>query len=230
MCKKCSESVAHLKSPARIKLTDEEKASLPGKNWAGPRELLSPEQLEETRIFRRAYERLYRAKRKEADGNLYEYQKEYHRVYNKNHPEIVKERSRANYLKDKERYFASERRRRALEAKVYSEKYTTADVLNRWGTDCYICEEQIDLDAPKIVHSGVNWQRGLHLDHVIPITDGGPDILENVKPTHALCNLSRPRQGIDIEALLAGLDLKVSNMMYVDDQITKPKLGRPLKD
>lgn len=211
-------------------MTDEEKASLPGKEWKGPRELLSLEQLEETRLFRRAYERLYRAKRKEADGNLYEYQKEYHRAYNRNHPEVVKERSRANYVKDKERYFANERRRRALESKVYSEKYTTADVLNRWGTDCYICEEQIDLDAPKIVHSGDNWQRGLHLDHVIPIINGGPDILENVKPTHAVCNLSRGRQDLDIEALLIGLDPKVSNMISVEVQDSARKLGRPLKD
>lgn len=232
MCKKCSESVAHLKNPNsyRTKLTDEEKLSLPGKNWSGPREFLTPEQLEETRIYRRAYERLYRERRKESDGNLREYQKEYHRVYAMNHPEVMKERSKTNYEKGKERYYANERRRRALEASVYSEKYTTADVINRWGTDCHLCGKQIDLDAPKIIHQGEGWQTGLHLDHVVPIAYGGPDILENVKPAHALCNLSRARQRVDIEALLAGLDSKVSNMMLVQHQNSTPKLGRPLKD
>lgn len=232
MCEKCSASVAHLKVPNayKVKFTDEEKASLPGKEWSGPRELLTQEQLEETRVYRRAYERVYRRKRKEADGNLREYQRGYHRAYTMNHPEVIKERSKANYEKGKERYFANERRRRALEAKVYSEKYTTTDIINRWGTNCHLCEEQIDLDAPKTIHQGENWQKGLHLDHVVPIVNGGPDILENVKPAHAACNLSRAKQGLDLEGLLASLDAKVSNMMFVQDQNSTPKLGRPLKD
>jgi 5-methylcytosine-specific restriction endonuclease McrA len=35
------------------------------------------------------------------------------------------------------------------------------------------------------------WQNGLHIDHVIPIAKGGADILDNLKPSHAICNISK---------------------------------------
>jgi 5-methylcytosine-specific restriction endonuclease McrA len=36
-----------------------------------------------------------------------------------------------------------------------------------------------------------NWEKSLHIDHLIPISKGGSDTLENVRPTHALCNLKK---------------------------------------
>ena len=35
------------------------------------------------------------------------------------------------------------------------------------------------------------WQRGLHLDHVVPLSKGGSDLIANVKPSHAQCNLKK---------------------------------------
>ena len=68
--------------------------------------------------------------------------------------------------------------------------FTEQDVLDKWGTDCHICGEPIDLNAPR--HSkSAGWKHGLHLDHVIPVTKGGENSLENVKPAHAVCNLSK---------------------------------------
>lgn len=35
------------------------------------------------------------------------------------------------------------------------------------------------------------WEDGLHLDHVVPLSKGGPDLITNVKPSHARCNLAK---------------------------------------
>lgn len=81
-------------------------------------------------------------------------------------------------------------RRRALELGVESVKYTEEDIFAKWGTNCHICGEPIDLDAPRQV--GVNgWEMGLHLDHVLAISKGGPDTPANVKPSHGICNLKK---------------------------------------
>jgi 5-methylcytosine-specific restriction endonuclease McrA len=79
------------------------------------------------------------------------------------------------------------RRKERLES-VEREKYTIEDVLSTWGTNCHICGEEIDLEAPRSV-GVLNWERSLHLDHVIPLVGGGPDTLKNVKPAHARCNV-----------------------------------------
>ena len=70
------------------------------------------------------------------------------------------------------------------------EFYTTQDVLTFWGTDCHICNTPIDLEASRSCGIG-EWEKGLHLDHVIPLSKGGPDKLENVKPAHARCNITK---------------------------------------
>lgn len=82
------------------------------------------------------------------------------------------------------------RRRKALLKGVVSEKFTEQDIFNRWGIDCHLCGEPVDLDAPRQV-GVVGWERRLHLEHVIPLKSGGPDIIENVKPSHGLCNLKK---------------------------------------
>lgn len=82
------------------------------------------------------------------------------------------------------------RRRRARKMSVQSENYSEQDIINRWGIDCHICNEAINLEAPRRVGTP-GWERGLHLDHVIPIVAGGADIVENVKPAHGLCNLKK---------------------------------------
>lgn len=80
--------------------------------------------------------------------------------------------------------------RRSKLAKVPSEKFTAQDVLNVYGSDCHICGQPIDLQAPRQAGKP-GWQLGLHLDHVISLADGGGNILANVKPAHAICNLRK---------------------------------------
>lgn len=83
---------------------------------------------------------------------------------------------------------AFHRRRVRLSAKA--ESYTEIQVLEMYGTDCTICGEPIDFTAPRRIGKP-GWERGLHIDHVLSVADGGPDTLDNVRPTHGLCNLKK---------------------------------------
>ena len=81
-------------------------------------------------------------------------------------------------------------RRRAKQRGNGYERYTLQQVLELYGTTCYICNTEIDMEAPRNC-TGDNWQNGLHIDHVIPIAKGGSDLLVNVRPAHAMCNVRK---------------------------------------
>lgn len=71
-----------------------------------------------------------------------------------------------------------------------SSYYSVIQVLTTYGKNCHICNHPIDLKASRRVGIG-DWLLGLHIDHLIPIAKGGPDTLENVRPSHAICNLKK---------------------------------------
>jgi 5-methylcytosine-specific restriction endonuclease McrA len=99
------------------------------------------------------------------------------RKYNKENNELVTAIKRR-----------SDRKRRSLIAGNGFEKYTENQVLDTYGSNCHICKDPIDLNAPR--QSGrPGWQKGLHIDHIIPISKGGPDTLKNVRPAHGVCNV-----------------------------------------
>ena len=85
------------------------------------------------------------------------------------------------------------RKKRQYRARKYgsdTEKYTTQEILDLYGTDCHICLKPIDLEAPR--NCGVEgWENSLHLDHLIPLIKGGTDLKENIRPSHAKCNISK---------------------------------------
>jgi 5-methylcytosine-specific restriction endonuclease McrA len=83
------------------------------------------------------------------------------------------------------------RRKRAKKRANGWEKYTEAQVLELYGTNCHICGDSINLSLNRKIGSD-SWEMSLHIDHVIPISKGGPDTLANVKPAHGICN-SRKR-------------------------------------
>ena len=122
--------------------------------------------------------------------------KEYLREYNKENNEKLTAQKREYYQKNKDAHQAAMRRREIAKRGTRVEKYTTQDVLDKWGTSCHICNEEIDLTAPRSPRFK-GWQRGLHLDHVVPVSKGGTDTLDNVKPSHALCNLNKFTSNID---------------------------------
>jgi 5-methylcytosine-specific restriction endonuclease McrA len=96
-------------------------------------------------------------------------------------------RSRANNLdKVRARERAKNRRRRANKSIPYNE----LQVIATYGGNCYMCGLAIDFMAPR--KAGIpGWEIGLHIDHLVPISKGGPDVLENVRPSHGLCNLQK---------------------------------------
>jgi 5-methylcytosine-specific restriction endonuclease McrA len=104
-------------------------------------------------------------------------------------------KQKANYQKNLEhkreltKRKGHRRRARLRGSKV--EPYVIAQVLEAYGTDCHICKEPIDMKAPRSVGKEKGWEKGLHIDHLIPISQGGSDTLENVRPAHGLCNVSK---------------------------------------
>lgn len=66
--------------------------------------------------------------------------------------------------------------------------YSDQDVIDTYGTDCHICGEPIDFTAPRQCGK-LGWERSFHVDHVIPLSKGGSDTLDNVKPSHGQCNI-----------------------------------------
>jgi 5-methylcytosine-specific restriction endonuclease McrA len=70
------------------------------------------------------------------------------------------------------------------------ELYTTAQVIETYGTNCHVCSGPIDMEAQRSPGKP-GWERSLHIDHLVPISKGGPDNLENVRPSHGLCNIKK---------------------------------------
>lgn len=68
--------------------------------------------------------------------------------------------------------------------------YSANTVLLTYGTDCHLCGGAIDLDAPR-TPGKPGWEKSLHIDHVMPLSKGGDDTLENVRPSHGKCNIRK---------------------------------------
>jgi hypothetical protein len=83
-------------------------------------------------------------------------------------------------------------RRRARIAGGISSKYSEEQIISKYGTKCHICFEEIDFSASR--RSGdKGWEKSFHIDHLIEISLGGNDTLENVRPSHGVCNIRRRR-------------------------------------
>lgn len=133
----------------------------------------------------------------------------YHKDYKiKNKDQIVLNRlqwinsNREKISKYQQKYISAnpevdrnkDRKRRALKKQNGFEKYTEKQVLEKYGSICYLCSKPIDLNLPRQAGKP-GWENGLHIEHFIDIAKGGPDTLENVRPSHGLCNLrKKPRE------------------------------------
>jgi len=110
--------------------------------------------------------------------NYYKQNKEkmqkWRRDYHKKYPEV----SRRNKIVRKNRENSKHK------------QYTDLEVLKVYGTNCHICLEPIDLSAPRRTGKP-GWQKGLHIDHLVPVSLSGLDIIQNVRPAHGSCNLHK---------------------------------------
>jgi 5-methylcytosine-specific restriction endonuclease McrA len=84
---------------------------------------------------------------------------------------------------------SSSRRRARLKNNEYS-PYTLDQIIDTYGIKCYLCENNIDLSLPRRTGK-FGWENGLHIDHVVAISNGGTDTIDNVRPSHGICNLKK---------------------------------------
>lgn len=118
-----------------------------------------------------------------------EAQNSYDRKRFENNPDYFRIKNKNNENKEKKR--ARWRKREAIRRGSISSKYLESDVIDLYGTTCYICLEEIDMSASRRSGIGNNWEQGLHIDHIIPLSKGGNDSIDNVRPAHAICNLKK---------------------------------------
>lgn len=59
------------------------------------------------------------------------------------------------------------------------------EVVRTYGTKCDICSEEIDLSVARTS------RLGLTVDHVIPLSKGGADTIDNMRPAHWICNVRK---------------------------------------
>ena len=98
--------------------------------------------------------------------------------------------NRKSYQKNPSKAIIRSRNRKIKMMGNGTAPYTLEQVLDKYGAVCYLCEVAIDLSLPRKI--GIDgWEMGLHLDHIIPVSKGGQDSLDNVAPTHAICNLNK---------------------------------------
>ena len=116
-------------------------------------------------------------------------QNEYDRQRFYANPELKRTRNKTHVNKEKKR--ASWRRRYAKLKGAVIERYSEQQVIDLYGKCCHICDLPIDMNASRRSGIGKNWENGLQIDHLIPINMGGADTLENVRPSHVLCNIKK---------------------------------------
>lgn len=59
------------------------------------------------------------------------------------------------------------------------------ELAERDGFICYLCNGQVDMTVPRLSPNGAT------VDHIVPISRGGLDTLENIKLTHWKCNRAK---------------------------------------
>ena len=99
-----------------------------------------------------------------------------------------KETNKAWAISNNDKINGHRRKRRALKIGNGHTPYTVQEVLDKYGTDCHLCQTPINLSVSRQVGKP-NWEKSLHIDHFVPISKGGPDTLENVRPSHGICNI-----------------------------------------
>jgi len=141
--------------------------------------------------------------------------------YEKNRERIIEEKKiyRKNNAEKGRGYV---RKRRAIRNNNGREPYTEQQVLELYGTNCHICQNPIDLSANRAVGSP-GWETALHIDHIIPISKGGPDSLDNVRPAHGKCNMSKSNKILSSAQYELSSAVNRVTMLQRSNISTKPK-------
>ena len=119
-----------------------------------------------------------------------EYAKEWRKTNSEKYKQAQLKYRLSNYEKVKENGRKASHKRRALKFGSGYSPYTEQQVLEKYGTNCHLCKLPIDMNAPRKVGKN-GWQKGLHIEHLIPLSKNGKDNLKNVRPSHGLCNMTK---------------------------------------
>ena len=104
---------------------------------------------------------------------------------NKMTPEARSEMKRAEQKRNSHVYRQATRKQVALRRGVVHEDWTEKQLIDTYGSDCYICNKPIDFDAPK---RGVGSDYSFWPDHMTPTSRGGENTIRNVRPCHRKFN------------------------------------------
>ena len=117
----------------------------------------------------------------------------YSQWYKKNieqHIKNVTDWQNNNLGKKRSYAIKTQNKRRAIKKMSSHVPYTAEDVLLKYGISCHLCKKEINFNLPRSVGK-LGWENSFHIDHLIPISKGGNDTIENVRPSHGLCNLKK---------------------------------------
>lgn len=131
---------------------------------------------------KKMYEKKYREKNKEKAKH---YAKQYYIDNKEKMRSYMRDYTIKNRAKLSPMWQRNYLKRRAKLAGVESERYEKLDVYKRDNGVCYICSEHIDIlmDWPH--------PKSFSIDHIIPLSRGGDNTLNNVASTHLRCNISK---------------------------------------
>lgn len=117
---------------------------------------------------------------------------EYHKEYYKKNREkkLEYDRKYQQSKQGKKVMQAAHAKRRQSLAENKGIPYERHEIIKRDSVDgvlyCKICGEVIEKLAD------------LHLDHIVPVSQGGLDCKDNIQCTHSWCNLTRPKDARDL--------------------------------
>ena len=104
----------------------------------------------------------------------------------------IKRYQKANKSIIKHKEF-NQRKRKVFTAKERQE------IIRIYGAICYLCQRKIDLMSV--------W----HIDHVKAFSKGGTDDIENLRPTHKVCNELKSAKDINLVRLNAAWEKRIAN-------------------
>lgn len=160
------------------------------KSWAKRADAISVKRRQEW-VLKKDQVNALRRERRATDPEWAEREREVARRSNARHPDRIAARNKRYREANYDVIYANIAKRRAQMSNVESAPYKRSEIYGRDGGRCKICGCEVP-NAP----------RGFHIDHVVPVSLGGPDIPSNVQVACPPCNL-RKRNRLEGQIYLA---------------------------
>lgn len=87
-----------------------------------------------------------------------------------------------------------------------------AAVLRKTGGICYICKRVFTYDTSLAAHVPHVYFSSLQIDHIVPLSKGGPNAISNYMPACSRCN--RLKSNLDMQEALARIHRDIARRGY----------------